>query len=131
MTNPVPGQPSDRRQLQQIIAGSSEGVILIEPDHRIAWANEAALAMHGVDTLAALGADVTEYRERFAYRGRNNRRLKKGDYPIDRVLAGEAFSDVLVEVSRTGQAEPKWVHRVRSLVLTDSSGTPDCLVLIV
>jgi PAS domain S-box-containing protein len=106
-------------------------MILVEPDHRIAWANEAALAMHGVDTLAALGADVTEYRQRFAHRDRNNRRLKKGNYPIDRALAGEAFSDVLVKVSRTGQAEPVWVHRVRSLVLTESSGAPDCLVLII
>jgi PAS domain S-box-containing protein len=131
MTNSVPGQPSDRRQLQQIIAGSSEGVILVEPDHRIAWANEAALAMHGVDTLAALGADVTEYRQRFAHRGRNNRRLKKGNHPVDRVLAGEEFNNLVVEVSRTGQAEPKWVHRVRSLALTDGSGAPDCLVLII
>jgi PAS domain S-box-containing protein len=53
---------TDRRQLHQIIAGLTEGVILIEPDQRIVWANEAALAMHGVTELAELGADVTEYR---------------------------------------------------------------------
>jgi hypothetical protein len=32
------GQPRDRHQLQQIIAG--EGIILIEPGQRIVWGNE-------------------------------------------------------------------------------------------
>lgn len=32
---------ADRRQLQQIIAGLSEGVILVEPDRSTAWANGA------------------------------------------------------------------------------------------
>ncbi|MBB3820788.1 PAS domain-containing protein [Xanthomonas arboricola] len=42
-----PPSSTNRRQLQQIITGLSEGVILIEPDQSITWANEAALAMHG------------------------------------------------------------------------------------
>ena len=41
-------QAPDRSQLQQIIAGLSEGVILIEPDHTITYVNDAALLMHGV-----------------------------------------------------------------------------------
>lgn len=55
---------TNRRQLQQIIAGLSEGVILIEPDQTIRWANQAALDMHGVSTIAELGQTVSEYRER-------------------------------------------------------------------
>ena len=46
------------------------------------------------------------------------------------MVAGEAFDDVVVEVARAGEAEPRWVHRVRSLVLTDAAGEPDCLVLV-
>ena len=45
---------ADLRHLQQIIAGLSEGVILIDPDQTILWANEAALRMHGIDRLDAL-----------------------------------------------------------------------------
>lgn len=41
---------TNRRQLQQIISGLSDGVILLEADRRIVWANEAALAMHGSKT---------------------------------------------------------------------------------
>jgi hypothetical protein len=44
----------DRHGLRQIIAGLSEGVILVEPDQTIAGANEAALATHGAGTLDEL-----------------------------------------------------------------------------
>jgi PAS domain S-box-containing protein len=130
MTDAIPQQRADRHQLQEIIAGLTEGVILIDPDRTIAWANEAALAMHGVETLDALGATVSDYRARFQLRYRNYRRLAAGDYPMDRVLAGEAFRDVIVEVAPAGEDEPRWVHRIRSLVLTDADGEPDCLVLV-
>src|SRR5215469_8272886 len=127
MNETIPRQSADRQQLQQIIAGLTEGVILVEPDQRIIWANEAALAMHGVEAVEGLGRTVSEYQERFELRYRNKHKLHKAHYPMDRVLAGEAFSDVIVEVARAGNAEPQWVHQIRSLVLTDSAGDPDCL----
>jgi PAS domain S-box-containing protein len=105
-------------------------VILVDPDRSIVWANEAALAMHGVSAVEDLGRTVTEYHKRFELRYRNKHKLSKGAYPMDRVVAGEAFSDVVVEVARTGEADPQWVHRIRSLVLTDVAGEPDCLVLV-
>jgi PAS domain-containing protein len=130
MVAAIPKVSSDRRQLQQIIAGLTEGVILIEPDQSILWANRAALAMHGVEDVAQIGATVDEYRARFQLRYRNNRKLGKGHTPIERVVAGETFRDVTVEVTPLGKAEPEWTHQVRSLVLSNEAGDPDCLVLI-
>lgn len=127
---PTKPDPSSRRQLQQIVAGLSEGVILVDAHQTITWANDAALAMHGVSDLAALGTTVDEYRGRFRLRYRNNRRLSKGQYPIERIVSGEAFNDVIVEVTPLGAEAPEWVHRVRSLVLTDDVGEPEHLVLI-
>jgi PAS domain S-box-containing protein len=131
MADRLAGQKVERQQLQQIIAGLTEGVILIDPDQTIAWANRAALTMHGAREIADLGRDVDEYRRRYQLRYRNHHVLDEGAYPSDRVVAGEMFTDVVVEVARAGVAEPEWVHRVRSLVLTDADGAPDCLVLIV
>lgn len=128
---PIRNAHADRSQLQQIIAGLTEGVILVDPDQTILWANEAALDMHGAQAVADLGDSVSEYRRRFQLRYRNNHSLSKGDYPIDRVVAGEAFTDVVVEVTPAGEDEPRWVHRVRSLVITDAAGLPDCLVLVI
>ena len=49
---------------------------LVETDQTIIWANQTALQMHGVDTVAGLGATVTEYRERFELVGMGER------YPV-------------------------------------------------
>lgn len=125
-------ETADLRHLRQIIVGLDEGVILIDPDQSLLWANDAALAMHGVASLAELGATVDEYRSRFQLRYRNNHRVEADDYPIERVVAGDAFSEVVVEVTVAGEDQPRWVHQVRSLVLNDQDdGEPACLVLVI
>jgi PAS domain S-box-containing protein len=127
----VSEQAPDRSQLEQIIAGLTEGVILVEPDQTITYANEAALEMHGVRHVNELGRTVDEYRNNFILRYRNNRALDHGRYPIDRVVAGEAFDEAVVVVAHKDNPDRDWTHRIRSLVITDQAGNPDCLVLIV
>ena len=129
MTDSIPRQPTDRTQLQKIIVGLTEGIILINLDRTIAWANDAALAMHGVGSVEELGTTVAGYRDRFELRYRNRHKLPPCDYPMDRVASGETFTGLVVEVGPAG-GEKRWVHQVRSLVLTDAEGQPDRLVLI-
>lgn len=125
-------ETADLRHLRQIIGGLDEGVILIDPDQSLLWANAAALRMHGVGDLADLGATVAEYRARFHLRYRNNHHVPPDDYPLERVVAGDDFSEVVVEVTVAGEPEPRWVHQVRSLVLNDADeDAPACLVLII
>src|SRR5215216_1863553 len=124
-------QAPDRSQLEQIIAGLSEGVILVEPDQTVTYANEAALEMHGVSTLDELGRTVDEYRQNFVLRHHSSDLLDHGCYPIDRVVAGEAFDDVVVVVAHKTNQDRDRTHRIRSLVITDHAGNPDCLVLII
>nr|WP_221364455.1 PAS domain S-box protein [Sphingomonas jinjuensis] len=120
------------RHLRQIVAGLDEGVLLIDPDQSLLWANPAALAMHGVERLEDLGATVDDYRKRFKLRYRNNHRLSADDYPVERVAAGEAFSEVVVEVMAAGDDEPRWVHQVRSLVINEEDdGAPSCVVMVI
>jgi PAS domain S-box-containing protein len=123
---------TDRRQLQQIIAGLSEGVLLFDTDGNIDWANPAGLAAYGVETLADLGQNEAAYFERFNLHYRNHHELKEGDFPIARLLAGKEFTDLIVEVTRAGEAETaKRVHSLRGLILTDADGAPESLVLVV
>jgi PAS domain S-box-containing protein len=130
MSQDVLSTETNRRQLQQIIAGLSDGVIVLDPEQNILWANEAALTMHGVDQVGDLGADAKAYAKRFALRYRNNHVVPADSYPINRVARGETFSDVLVMVTSAEDEERCWVHRVRSMVLADSRGEPESLVLI-
>ena len=128
----TPAKPKvDRRQLQQIIAGLTEGVLLIDPDRSIVWANETALAIHGAEQLADLGADATQYRKKFVLKYRNNHLLTSKQYPMERVLAGELFRDVIVEVTRPDQEDFHRVHQIRSLILTDSAGHGESMVLVI
>lgn len=120
---------TDRKHLQQIIAGLGEGIILVDPDRSIAWANETALAMHGVDDLAGLGRTAGEYRRRFRLRYRNHHVLRPEQYPIERVLAAQLFKHMVVEVTNTAVEDFNRVHQVRSLVLTDDREEPELLVL--
>jgi PAS domain S-box-containing protein len=131
MENRLKKPSRDYRQLQQIIVGLTDGVILIGTDQKILWANDAALTMHGVRTVKALGATVSQYRQRFRLRYRNNRAVERGRYPIERVVTGESFSDVIVEVSPARVPEQRWIHTIRSLVITDDADVPDYLVLII
>lgn len=129
MTNKVPRDKGDWTQLQQIIAGLPEGVIIINPDQTIAWSNQAALIMHGVSSLEELGQTVTEYHERFVLHYRNNHALLATAYPMDRVIAGEVFAHVMVEVTLPGEERPR-VQETSGLVITDQDGNPDYLVLV-
>lgn len=120
----------DRGQLEQIIAGLTEGVLLIDPGGSIVEANEAALAMHGCERDGELGVTAPGYRKRFVLRYLNNHPLKAKQYPLARVLAGESFADVTVEVTRRSADDFRRVHQVRSLLLRDAEGVVESLALI-
>ncbi|MCJ2142238.1 PAS domain S-box protein [Methylobacterium sp. E-066] len=120
----------EQRQLAQVVDGLAEGVILIEPDHTIAYANDAALAMHGVTELRDLGATVAEYRGNFILHYRNHREVGPLQHPVERILAGEAFRDAVVEVHHFRDPARTWTHRMRGLVTTDDAGTPNGLALL-
>ena len=119
-----------RTRMEQVAAGLSEGVLLIEPDRRIVYANAAALVMHGVATLHDLGTTVAEYRANFVLHYRNHREIGPLQHPLDRVLAGEVFRDAVVELRPARSPDRAWMHRIRSLVTTDADGAPDGLALI-
>ena len=118
-------------RFQQILSNLDEGVIVIGFDQTIAWANAAALAMHGVSTIEELGHDVASYRANYRFACRDEILRRDGDAPVDRAVAGEVFHDAVIDVTRVGRDRAGWVHRVRSLVLTDDDGEPECRVLTI
>ena len=118
-------------QLQQIIGKLTDGVIFVEADGRISWANDAALAMHEVPTLAALGTTTAEYHQNFQLNYRGGRAVPGDAYPLARLCRGEAFDNLIVDVRSSARPESDWVHRNRGLILHHQPGEPDCRVLII
>lgn len=121
----------DRPQLQRIIGDLSEGVILIETDRRIIWANDAALKMHGVRARSDLGTTVDAYAERFTLERRDGQALPRRDYPAERLCRGEEFSDLVVHLADPREPTLDWFHKVRGLELKDEHGRPDCYALVI
>jgi PAS domain S-box-containing protein len=119
-----------RAHLEQIIAGLSEGVILVETDQTITYANPAALRMHDAASLDELGPTVDAYRRNYVLT-EGTSHSGAGQHPIERVARGEAVDDVTVRVTRRKGATETWAHRIRSQVMTDAEGQPDYVVVII
>ncbi len=118
-----------RNQLQTIIAELTEGIIIVETDGRISWANDAALAMHDASSLADLGGTLHGFYQRFELSYRNHHVLAEAEYPGHRTVGGEAVSDIVVNVARRGE-DPCWTHKIRSLILKADGGSPGFCALI-
>jgi PAS domain S-box-containing protein len=133
MTQPLPRVLTGNTllHLEQLISGLTAGVILVDLSGTILWANDAALAMHGVGKLEDLGATADEYATRFSLSLRNGHRLASRDYPIMRILAGETIPDLIVEVATRGAQEARWTHHIRDVLLTGDDDEPDCLALVI
>jgi PAS domain S-box-containing protein len=133
MTQPLPRVLTGNTllHLEQLISGLTAGVILVDLSGTILWANDAALAMHGVGKLEDLGATADEYATRFSLSLRNGHRLASRDYPIMQILAGETIPDLIVEVATRGAQEARWTHHIRDVLLTGDDDEPDCLALVI
>ncbi|MBV1690359.1 PAS domain S-box protein [Novosphingobium sp. G106] len=117
--------------LEQLTAQLLDGIILIDTAGAILSANTAALRMHGVASVDELGATAEGYAERFTVFSADHRPLKRRDYPLFRLLAGDTFPDLVVEVAPAGESEARWVHQVRDVAMDDDGDEPDFLALVI
>jgi PAS domain S-box-containing protein len=108
-----------------------DGVILIDPTGTILSANAAALRMHGISSVEELGQTAEEYAKHFSLRSEQHQLLKHREYPLFRLLAGESFPDLIVEVAHAGEDEARWIHQVRDVIMDDDEGEPECLALVI
>ena len=118
------------RHLEQLMSQLLDGVILVDPTGTILSANAAALRMHGVRALDELGSTAEGYAKRFSLWSVEHRPLKHRDYPLFRLLAGDTFPDLVVEVAPAGEDEVRWVHQVRDVVMDVDGGEPDYMALV-
>lgn len=131
MTETTTAPLASRAYLQQIIAGLSEGIILMEPDGAIAWANANALTMHGVTDIEGLGQTPSGYRALFSLKFRNKHALKNDQYPLDQAFAGTPFDGMVVELSAANDPEFERILKMQGLVLTLKDGPPELMAIVI
>ncbi|MGW9064370.1 PAS domain S-box protein [Achromobacter animicus] len=113
-----------RQHLQSIIAGLNEGIILLEADGSIAWANASALALHGAESMEDLGGTPAGFRKRYTLTYRNHHRVPARQYPLDRLAAGEEFEDLLLDLTRKDDDEFTRNLLARGVNLDDGGPMP-------
>lgn len=119
------------RHLEQLMGQLLDGVILMDPTGMILSANASALRMHGVERIEELGSTAEGYAERFTLRSADNRPLKHREYPLFRLLAGDSFPDLVVQVAPAGEEQARWVHQVRDVIMDVDGGDADYLALVI
>ena len=129
MSDRFPNQHAAQTHLQQIIAALTEGIILVDLDGKLAWADETALTLHEVRGVKELGATAAGYKARFKLSYLNGHELGADEYPMQQLLDGRAIDRALIEVVRRADGK-RWVHDVRTMVLKDHANEPDSLVVI-
>ena len=115
-----------RHQLEAMIADLSVGVVTLELDGGLRYANQAALKMHGVADLDALGQTSAGYQQRFLLGDLLNVPLLPAAYPLERLLGGDTFTDLNVKLTLDGDT---FVHACRGIRVDDDRGETDFYAL--
>jgi signal transduction histidine kinase len=88
-----------RARLEAILDSLSEGVIVFDLAGRVLDMNPAALALHGAtDEKDALPRRLPEFAGAFELHALDGRRIELADWPIARVLRGDTFVNLEVEL---------------------------------
>ncbi len=122
--------PTGNAHLRQIVAEMSDGVVIASASGEILWANACALVLYGVADVGELGGNAEGFRQAFDLFQRNKHPLAPAKYPLDRLVAGDGFREIVVEVVHVGR-DQRFIHRLRGLVLDGPDGRPDRIVMIV
>ena len=110
-------------QIEILAAGISEGVMVLDGEQGIVWANAIALAIHDETDLAALGQNIDEYHANFQVRYRSIRKPAAPANSSD-VIVKDRLRDSLIEITTAnGNGEPS-LHRTRKLSVPDERGQP-------
>ena len=115
-----------RTQLETLITDLSTGIVTLETDGTLRYANRAALALHGAADLEALGKTVAGYVQRFRLEDLTGAPLTPAAYPFARLLKGETFTDLHVKVPVAGDLR---VYCCRGVALKDAAGSVDFFAL--
>ncbi len=91
---------ADLAQWRAVFGSMSEGLVVADPQGNLVDWNRAALEMHGFKSLDEVRRHLGEFPKMFELTTPRGQLLELADWPMSRVLRGEAFSGFEVSVRR-------------------------------
>ena len=118
-------------QLTAALSNLAEAVVLQDRDQRLVYANEAAAATLGFDSVdALLGSDPVELATLADYYNEDGSPLTEQQYPSRRVLAGEEVPPHRVRVINRATGEERWrLNKARGV--RDGRGEKPLVVTVI
>jgi len=87
-------------QLEAVLTSMTEGLVISDLQGNVLSMNPAALRLYGYDTPEQAQRPLRELAQLFQLRSPQGRRLPLKQWPLPRVLRGETFSNLEVQVHR-------------------------------
>lgn len=103
--------------------------MVADRNSQIVWANDKALQLHGVRTLAALGPDPVDYRKRFSLHYQNGHKVAARRYPVERLKQGESFEDVCVHLTSQDEPDLHKMLNIQGICTPNEDGVAGILIL--
>lgn len=99
-----------RDQIEAIIQGVADGILMQSPDGVVTYANETAARIMGYEMAPALiGKEIDRPSSRFEVLDERGEPLPPDRLPVRRVLGGEAEVEALLRYRGRGGAGERWV----------------------
>ncbi|MGH2943957.1 MAG: PAS domain-containing protein, partial [Solirubrobacteraceae bacterium] len=117
--------------LAQILDALGEAVTVRAPDHRIIYANRAALRHMGFASLAKLQArPLGSIMDDYIVRGEDGREISMDDIPSVRLLRGEPAQPLLIRTVHRATGTVRW-NLLKAAALRDAGGGVTATVMII
>ncbi|MBJ6724501.1 PAS domain-containing sensor histidine kinase [Geomesophilobacter sediminis] len=117
-------------QLEAVLDGIREGVIIGDLEGHVLRMNRAALALHDSSSLDEVRRHLESYQDLFRLTRLDGEPVPLADWPLARVLRGEEFTEQEVKVESIGSGK-QWIGSYSGSLVHDREGNPFLAVLTV
>jgi PAS domain S-box-containing protein len=115
-------------QLRAIFSSISDGLVIADAEGNLLDWNPAALRMHGYSSVEEVRRNLATFADAFALSLPGGPPLPYSQWPLPRILRGEALANYELQVRRTDTAQELVISYSGSLI-PDPTGGPDLAVL--
>ncbi len=120
---------AQRAQLDAVIQAVRDSIAVVDPQGHLVMANAAELRRQGASSLAELQRDLPAIRARMALLGPDGAALPPAQWPMVRLMRGEAVADGELRVRRADSGEERDFEYSGQPIL-GADGTPALAVLV-
>ncbi len=121
-----------RDQLDIILQGVADGIVVYASDSRLIYANEAAAQMNGYGSVKELlAAPLHSIRSRYKLIDEEGQPFHHSQLPHQRVFAGEPEAQAIIGYTKAGTRQPERWSLVKSRPVRDESGQVAMVISII